>query len=324
MNRLSTRLLFALSVLLLGLVATSLAAQTNSRKLDDRQAGFYTGFSPIVLPDRGVEINFVNTLTSHWLALSHFDPVSNGTRVGNRYRFSSFDQLLRVSYGFSRSGRWDLGAEFYYNHRRIDDEARSSPLRVFETESSPTVRSDRGLSQIGLRARVVPLMNLPELTIQATYHLPMVREDTLAQFLGVQRPQLGIGAGFYQNFNSTVWYFLQFDWRSRLANNELDRSSHFVNGSGYLVFDLTAARRWFVFPGLSYATGLQANAKGGQLRQTSRQVLAGLGLQYQTDGGTLSLTLNGQLPLLLESGNSTVTWVRDSYSSYTLGLRFLL
>lgn len=285
----------------------------------EEQPAFYTGVSPLVLSDRSVEITLNNNLSSFWIAISEFNPSDNSSRVADRFRFTSIDHLLRVSYGFSRSGRWDLGLEAGYTHRRLDEEARSSPFRALGADEETAVLQAAGFSQLGLRLRMLPFSRLPELTLQATYHIPGSRDEEEAKRLGFNQPQAGLGLNFYQRLNPYTFYFVQADWRSRLSNGKTDRTTHLPGASGFLVFDLTGNQQWYVFPGLSYQVSLQQS--GGELRRINQQLYGTLGLLFQP-GGRFGLLLNSQLPFLLDSGQSQIEWVRESYSGFTLGLRY--
>lgn len=281
---------------------------------------FYTGISPVILPKEGIEVNFLNSMTSFWLAVNEYNPASNSTRIGNRYRFTRFQQLLRVNYGFSASGRWDLGAELQYTHSRLDDEARSSPFRVLggDTESGNTFR---GMSLVGLRLRFMPFASLPELTVQGMAHFPINRNEETSAQLGAQRTQVGLLATFYQKFNTRTFYFLQGDWRTQLASSELDRTTHTPSLSGFLVFD-TWEQIWYVFPGLTYSPTLQ-KVQGGSLVRVNQQLLGSIGGLFQPSDA-FGLMLNWQIPFILESGSQQTEWVRESFSAVTLGIRVVL
>lgn len=284
------------------------------------EAKFYTGISPVILPQGGIEVNFLNSMASFWLATKEYNPVSNSTRIANRYRFTRFQQLLRVNYGFSSSGRWDLGAELQYTHSRLDDEARSSPFRVLggNTESGDT---DRGLSMAGLRLRFMPFGDLPELTVQGMAHFPINRNIEKSAKLGAQRTQIGLLATFYQQLNTRTFYFLQGDWRTQLASNELDKTTHTPSLSGFLVID-TWEQQWYLFPGLTYSPTLQKVASGSLVR-VNQQLLGSLGGLFQpTDA--FGIMLNWQVPFILESGSQSTEWVRESFSAVTLGVRVVL
>lgn len=283
------------------------------------KANFYTGISPVILAKDGIEVNFLNSMTSFWLASKEYFPTTNSTRIANRYRLTRFQQLLRVNYGFSKSGRWDLGAELHYTHSRLDDNARSSPLSVLGDDSE-TGKSYRGISTLGVRLRMAPFDALPELTLQGMAYFPMNKEEELRAQLGSQRTQVGLLATFYQQLNPSVFCFLQADWRTFLANNELDKTTHAPSLSGFLVFQTTETL--YLFPGMTYAPTLQA-VSSGALRRVNQQLLGSIGALYQP-ADAFGIMLNYQVPFILESGSQSTEWVRESYTALTLGFRVQL
>ncbi len=285
----------------------------------ESEARFYTGISPVILPKDGIEVNFLNSMASFWLAVNEYNPVSNSTRIANRYRFTRFQQLLRINYGFSGSGRWDLGAELQYTHSRLDDEARSSPFRVLggNTASGDT---DRGLSMVGLRLRFMPFGDLPALMVQGMAHFPINRNEEKSAKLGAQRTQIGLLATFYQQLNTRTFYFLQGDWRTQLASNELDKTTHTPSLSGFLVIE--TGEMWYVFPGLSYSPTLQKVGNGSFVR-VNQQLLGSVGGLFQPSDA-FGVMLNWQVPFILESGSQSTEWVRESFVALTLGIRVVL
>jgi len=301
------------------LLAVLIAVPASGQFSKKDEAKFYTGISPFILPKDGIEVNFLNSMTSFWLAVNEYNPSSNSTRIANRYRFTRFQQLLRVNYGFSSSGRWDLGAEFQYTHSRLDDEARSSPFRVLGGDT-PSGATFRGLSMAGVRLRVMPFEHLPELTVQGMAHFPINRNKETSAQLGANRTQLGLLATFYQQLNARTFYFLQGDWRTQLASNELDRTTHTPSLSGFLVFE--AGEMWYVFPGLTYSPTLQKVGNGSFVR-VNQQLLGSIGGLFQPSDA-FGVMLNWQIPFILESGSQSVDWVRESFSSVTLGVRVVL
>ncbi|MEO1261503.1 MAG: hypothetical protein AAFZ15_22050 [Bacteroidota bacterium] len=312
---------YGTSLLLVFLFLVSFPAFSQSPFSKEGEARFYTGISPVILPKEGIEINVLNNMTSFWLAVNEYNPTSNNVRVANRYRFSRMQHLIRVTYGFSDSGRWDLGVEGQYTHSRIDDRARSSPFTVLTNETTGG-NSFRGMSLLGVRLRVMPFESVPGLTTQLTAHFPINKNETTRVQLGAQRTQVGLTATYYNNFNSKTFYFLQGDWRTRLSNSELDVTAHLPSLSGFMVFDAWE-QQFYIFPGLTYAPTLQQLRSGGALRKVNQQLLGSIGALYQPVD-PFGVMLNFQVPFILESGSTTTEWVRESYSAFTLGIRVLL
>lgn len=310
---------FGLFFLLYTLIILPAISQSTFSK--GSEAKFYTGISPVILAKEGLEINVLNSLTSFWLAVNEYDPASNSSRVANRYRFSRMQHLVRATYGFSDSGKWDLGVEGQFTHSRLDDAARSSPLKVLgsDTDGGTTFR---GMSLLGIRLRVMPFEDIPELTAQATVHFPINKDETTRAQLGAQRTQVGLTATYYNTFNSRTFCFLQGDWRTQFANSELDKTTHTPTLSGFLVFD-TWEQLFYVFPGISYTPTLQQLRTGGALRRVNQQLLGSIGGLYQPIE-SFGVMVNFQVPFILESGSANTEWVRESFSAVTLGVRVLL
>lgn len=287
--------------------------------LDSVPSLFLAGLSPVILNKDKVEINNFNPLTSFWLAVQETPPELAGMTITNRYRYTIFENYLRVSYGFSYSKRWDLGAEFRFSHRRLDDDAQSSPLKVFGSDS-PSSKTYRGLSMVGARVRYMPFRKAPELTLQGAFTFPVANEE-MQKALGLDRTQFDFGATYYKNLNKRTYYFLQSNWLMRFANTANDRTTHQWSASAFLVESLFS-HRIYLYPGLTYAGLFQRFSNAG-LSQVNYQVLGGFGMQYQP-ARIFSISFYAQIPFILESGSSTTEWVRESYSSWTLGLLFRL
>jgi len=311
---------FLLAILLLSAVFPLLGQALQAPALDSLQPLYLDGVSPVVLQKDQVEISFVNSLTSFWLASREAAPDLAPSTTINRYRFTNFDQLLRISYGFGYGGRWDLGAVLLYRHRRLDDQANSSPFRVFQGDEEPSFsQTNRGLALAGARLRVVPFAALPELTLQTSVAFPVAKEATLRRDLGADRTQADLFATFYKPFNPRTYYFLQAGWLTQFSNQENDLATHQVSGGGYLVQSLFDYKV-YLYPGLTYAASLQGLQSGNGLRRINQQLLGGIGVQYQP-WRVLSFSLYGQIPFILDSGSSITEWVRESYASWTLGIR---
>jgi hypothetical protein len=285
--------------------------------LDSLPSLFLGSLSPVILNKDKVEINNYNALTSFWLAVQEAPPELNGTTITNRYRASYFENYVRISYGFSYSKRWDLGAEFRFTRRRLDDDATSSPLKVFGSDS-PSSSTYGGLSMVGARVRYMPLRSVPELTLQGALIFPVANEE-MRNALKLDRTEFDFGATFYKSLNKTTYYFLQSNWRMRFAAAEDERTTHLWSASAFLVESLFH-HQIFVYPGLTYSGLFQRFSDSG-FSQVNYQVLGGLGVQYQPVK-IFSVSIYAQIPFILESGSATTEWVRESFSSWTLGLLF--
>lgn len=290
---------------------TAIFCQNNRSSLADQT--YQPVVSALVLEKDAIDISLVNSLNSFWLAYREFDESFTLSRIADRARYSSLDHLLRVSYGFTQSGRWDLGAELRFSHLRLDNAARTSPLKVLGNDDLTGI-SNRGLSYAGLRARFMPSEDLPGLTLQGSLAFPVGKNETIRRALNAQRMQLGVSATMLQSFTPNASYFLQTEWKILPSNTELNQTAHLPSLSGFLIFDIYDGQ-WFLFPGLSYSTVLN-----GSFTQVNQQLFGSLGVQFQPSYN-VGLFLNAQIPFLFESGSFFTEWVRQSYTGISIGVR---
>ncbi len=299
-------------------------AQYDNISLDSiptSQIEFYSGVSPVILEKDDIEIYMFNSLVSFWDGLYQYSSVLNGNYIADRRRFSSMDNVLRVSYGFSKSKRWDLGATIQYRQVRLDNEARSSPFRVFEKDSF-SGNSERGFTRLGLQVRWMPLSKIPELTIQSSLRFPIAKNEKLKAELGAQRISFDLNATWYNEVLPQTFLFLQTGWTTRFKNELRNYATHHALGSIFLVKGFFN-HKIYIFPSLTYFNSMEQFNKGGRLNQTNYQLLWGGGIQYQPST-QISIFTQFQAPFILESGSETSEWIKDSYTAFSLGVRIMI
>jgi hypothetical protein len=310
-------------IIILFFIPPTLCAQDISGSDDKKEIpNIYTGISSVVLQKDATEINLINSISSFWVAFNEFDGAISATRIANRVRYSRADHVLRVAHGFSRSGRWDLGADFFYTSVRVDDVARSSPFRVLSKNETLEGVTNSGLSSIGLQVRFVPFADIPELTLRAGMAYPIAKTEQLRAQLNAQRWQLFLSGVYLNRLSPGMLAFLQGDFRAHPRNLENDATLFIPSFSGFLLFELPNDR-WYIFPGLAYNVVFQQFAQGYRYRKANQQLYGSLGVLYRA-GRSFSLLLSGQVPFIFESGSTSVIWVRESYVGVNLGLRFIL
>lgn len=295
----------------------SFSQTTENKKEESKEEKFAFGnISPVILAKDGIEASAITNLTSYWVTSKY------GSTILDRYRISRSENYANISYGFSESRRWDLGAQIRYSKILIDENARNSPFNVFsKPDSSSTAYS--GISTLGIRLRLSPFINIPELTFQASINFPMAREQETRSFLGADRVQTDLVSTYYKAITDDIYIYLQGRYILQIANSENSKSSHFPGISTYLVKSLFD-QRLFLFPGLTYLGSFQQNYKGGRLTNQAQFLMAGIGLQFQPIE-KVSIFLNGQKPLYHKSSASFYSdLVRNSYSDWSLGLRILM
>ena len=293
------------------------------------EPAFFTGISPIILERNAAEVSLMNNMSSFWLALRRYNPSLQVTQVSDRERYTRAENILRVTYGFSKKKNWDLGAEFKYSNARLDNAARSSPFRVYRAQNEVTEdfftrdNSYHGLATIGLRLRGTPLKSVPELTLQATYYQPVAQTISDRYAFGADRVQTGLSATYFIKSGENMYYFFQADFATYLSSkqNNINFRSHYTDFvpsiSTFAVIN-TWEDQWYIFPGLNYSTTLSSS-----FYRLSQQFFGTLGVFYQPKK-TFSVLLNWQIPFILDSGTRNVEFVRNSYSGFTLGLRTLI
>jgi hypothetical protein len=313
-----TALLPVVFALSLAFLAQPLSAQNKA----EENPNLYTGVSAVILPKDKTEFNLINSLSSFWVAVNGYDGALEATRITNRYRYGRSDHLLRISHGFSRSGRWDLGADLYYTRTRLDDAARSSAFRVLGNRETPEGSTYSGISAVGFQFRCMPFLDMPELTLRAGLSQPIARSEEQRLRLNAQRTQLFVSGVYSTRMAPGLLAFLQGDLRAFLRTPENERALLSPGASGYLVFE-TPNQRWYFYPGLSYSLTFQQGAKGAAYRKSSSILFGNAGLLFRP-GLAWSFLLSGQVPFIFESGSSRSLWVRESYLGFNLGLRYIL
>lgn len=308
-----------LTIFLLFYFGKTLTAQYDySSKDTTNQIKFYSGISPVILERGDIEIYMFNSLVSFWDGLYQYSNISRDNFIFDRRRFTSMDNSLRISYGFSENKRWDLGATIQYRQIRFDSVASSSPLRVFKGDTS----SERGVSNIGLQFRWMPFSNIPELTLQSSLNFPFAKNDDLKAALGTQRISFDLNATWFHEIFVQTYLFTQVGWITRFKNELKDNSTHHALGSIYLVKGLFN-QKLYIFPSLTYFNSMEQFYKKGKLNQRNYQLLWGGGIQYQPNS-QFSIFAQFQAPFILESGSNVSEWIKDSYTAFSLGFRVLI
>ncbi len=295
----------------------ALCQTSEVKKEESREEKFAFGnISPVILAKDGIEASAISNLTSYWVTSKY------GNKILDRYRISRSENYTNISYGFSKSRRWDLGAQVRYSKMLIDENARNSPFKVYSKPDSNGTAFN-GLSSLGIRLRAAPFANIPELTFQASINFPMARDQETRSFLGADRVQTDFVSTYYKAISDYTYIYLQGRYIFQIANNENGKTGHFPGISTYLVKSLFD-QKLFLFPGLSYLGSFQQNYKGGRLTNQAQFLMGGIGLQFQPIE-ILSIFLNGQKPLYHKSSASFYSdLVRNSYSDWSLGVRLVL
>jgi hypothetical protein len=240
--------------------------------------------------------------------------------MADQSRVTRLDHILQLTYGLTRSRRFNAGLDVYYSHSRIDGDENSSPWRVFGSDAL-TGYSYHLLSGIGFRVRAMPIRTLPELSLQSTVIFPTAGNPENKQATGRDRIQWLAQANFYQQFRPWLYVFLTLDASIQFENEDRRQTTYSLPLGLYAVAEVVRGKV-YVYPGIQYLPNYEKTFKG-PLKRISYQLLYGLGAQYYPSP-KLALILQLQRPIDLDIGSLRSEVVRGSYSIVTLGGRLVV
>ena len=321
------------SLLLAAIILCSVTLKAQQNKKEDigletlDESFFFGGLSATILDPGKVEVNFYTSMFSSWLAI-HESVIESPVR--DRLRLTEFTGNVEAYYGVSADGRWDLGLRLRHGRRRLDNSALSSPFKVLKssrgTDEADNVGVDKtyaGLKEVGLRFRLMPFKNVPELTLNAGYSISPIKAEEDQEFLLADRNTVDFNLSYYVSLNksATSYYYFILNGLAYLPSATNDEVLYNSSASFFIVQRLGA--RFILYPGLSYNITFKPPSVGDEaLIRTNEQVLGLLGVQYQPSNN-FSLNVSAALPFLLDSSNLLVQQVRESYSFVSIGGRFL-
>ncbi|GJM31010.1 MAG: hypothetical protein DHS20C18_00110 [Saprospiraceae bacterium] len=320
--------IFLIIPLLSCLSQAPLHGQQFYRPLDTLDLSFFiSGIAANILPKDRIEILTYSTLNSYWLAVHESGQHSP---VRDRLRVTNFVATLEGYFGFSKSQRWDLGLRLQYTRFHQDNEARSSPFRVFQSTSETEIGNQmdptyHGLNSVGARLRFMPIPSVPSLTLNGGYTLAVIKSEDEAKrrSLNADRDIADLGIAYYIDLNPNTYYYF-------LANTSVwlpggfDNKWQYNSSVSFFLVHLAFGQKLVLYPGLSYNLTYQPPVYGKKfLVKTSDQLLAYAGIQFQP---STSFSINGSLafPLILNNSNLFFEQVRNSYTLVSIGLRVML
>ena len=296
-------------------------AQTDDVLTENEQSIFVDGLSPLILGQGQIEVSNTSSLISYWNKIRLVN--ITGGIFNNTYRLSLFQNKTSISYGFSESGRWDLGAEIVYVKRRWDDNANSSPFKVFSGDDI----NRSGLAYLGIKGRFQPFANIPGLTLQSLLRIPVANGNELRRDLQASSLQFSLQSTYYTQLNYGTALLLQGGW-SYTAPKTIDETgariqpNHALSLGGFMAVNIWGQKIYAV-PGITYSGNFRKSARSGDILQLSHGVFGEVIVQIQA-GGNFTINLQQSYPFLFESYSPTVEFERRSFSLTTLGLRMIL
>jgi len=252
MKTVSTLLRQYIFISLLLFYNTSLSSQITLDTLEI--APFVSGLSPVVLAKGKAEVNMYSSLSSVWQAL-YFSAIESAVR--DRYRLSEFTTNLEAYYGFSRTGRWDIGIRLQYARIRLDNAAQSSPFKVLksydeENDNQGFDKTYAGMRQVGIRFRIIPFRNIPQLALNGGYSFAPANSDNDDVFSIADRNSFDLNASYYISLNKsgTSYYYFILN-TSAFQPGSLPINRDWLYNAGGSFFVVQRLGKFVLYPGIS-------------------------------------------------------------------------
>lgn len=282
----------------------------------------FSGLSPLLVPSGELEILFYNALSTQ----------KNKAALGGISRGTALQHILQVTYGASTSGRFNLGLDLHYLHYRFDANDENAPLRVFQATASDTIVTDstnkdvlafgfHTLSRVGLRFRLAPFYELPELTFQGGVLFPAsYQTPTTKRALNIARTQLWLQGNFYQLLGEGLYGFAGAGAYLSLPN-EIQRQTALTPFANVVVAKEIPGDLLIVFVQTAFNASFNKQYKAG-LQNTNYQWLYGLGVQAQLSDN-FSISAEFQKPFINEYKSLASDYVAGSLTNFSVNLRYI-
>ena len=223
--------------------------------------------SSVMMPKTFVEIILNNSLLS---TNSYFK--SNRESLNVNTRSTYLINTLQLTYGVTRSGRFNAGLDVSYRTARIDGDPESSALKVFGNDSDGLIDYARGITSMGLRARYAVTEN-KSFVIQHVFTIPFNASSDDNALLGDNRFALNTQLLYNKLLGRKVFLFGQADLIVRFKNDEAN--ADFTNPLNLFVSYLITRH---AFPFIQVG---MLNVWDKDFDHLSQSFNYGVGFQYQ-------------------------------------------
>lgn len=231
----------------------------------------FPAVSSVLLPAGFFEVNNFSTILS---ATAGFDESRKSYDLNGRYSF--FVNAFQITYGLSKKGNFNIGADIGYQSYRFDEDIRSSPLKVFG--GSPALIRDKYLSSAALRFRWKPISRQRNLIIQGSFLQPIHNMSEAQTTLSAKAIYV------YQMSRMLFMYGqagLSYTFRKKEINANMGTALS-------LIFQYQIWPVFGIVGTIAYTPSFGKDSKSN-FSQTSFGVQPGIGFQYQP---TLRLGVN--------------------------------
>jgi len=191
-------------------------------------------FTPSVLLKKGqFEFhNFNNLYTQTAFNL-------NGRKIELNERQTFYTGLFQITYGVSKSGRFNAGFDMILVSARYD-KRDSSPFKILSNDSANFRRTELG--SVGPRVKFAPFRKWPNFSMQSTLLIPVARKPENPRFLTFDRISWW-NQFFYDYDLGDFQLFFQLDLLYRFRSN--NEEATFDENRGFLRHPLTLFVNYF-------------------------------------------------------------------------------
>ncbi|MBK6610037.1 MAG: hypothetical protein IPI59_06675 [Sphingobacteriales bacterium] len=280
----------------------------SSKKSTKEEGVFLASLSPAMLRRGQTEGVLYHALTTQLYG--------NYNTNDTTFRFSQLSQIGQVNIGIFRSGQLNLGLTAMYNHYFTSSDIKKSVFALFGGDSQTANLTS--VPMLAFNTRVMPLPNLPELSLQVQALLPGLANTATRSATNTERLYTTINATFYQQFKPWIMLFAQAGLGKQWQNNLRKQTSFALPAALYTVFTLKQ-QRWYAYLGAQYTARYDKSTTGWFL--LSRQLSLSPGLQYKNKRWLLFCQFDK--PLQQELSSQSIRALKNSYWMAGLGLRVL-
>ena len=294
------KILFVFGIGLL-VVTSGFAQQSRRQRLDSLYTEPFQNptVSAVLLPQGYVELNNTAALqTTNRLFNGESRPEKLNARV------STFSDLFQVTYGMSKSGRFNLGLDLLYNRFRVDLDPASAPWKVFGSDSA--LSQAGSFNTLGARFRWKPkgIPDARQFVVQGFLYQPIYKpRESQTSFRLQAVTVFDLGPYIYLYAQAGIGY--------AIPKNNL---------SGSLSLPVTAVLQYQLKPTVGLLGVMTHAMSFGKTGETSTQLTAfgtqlGAGLQVQP---SLRIGVNVFYTRYLLGKNS------GAFDTITLGIRSII
>ncbi|MFT3749221.1 MAG: hypothetical protein QM768_12930 [Agriterribacter sp.] len=258
--------------------------------------------SAIVLHCDQIEVNLFTSLIS---ATRYRNESGNLMDLGMRQSY--FYSTIQLTYGLSKSGRFNAGVDLNSIIGRLDQDKNSSILKVFNSQVEGGSRYTKAITSFSPRIRWRPLKRNYNFTIQNSLIVPVPANTQQESVLGKGQYYFSTQLLYNQPLTKQLFLFSQIGLNYGIKNGNLPATFY---SPVAIYFSYLIPRRIIIFTLCNYLPVFSTQNGQHYYRSTFQ---AGGGVQYQL---SKLLTINGYYANDIAGKNYS------DFNTYSISLRF--